>query len=70
LTRASAILNCQLALAWCLLRWLCHATEIQKLPSFSMTGATRLSDEALTSHRACAVGCRNPYEHAIHEIFS
>src|SRR5215470_7411717 len=40
-TRASAVSNCQLALAWCLLRWSCHdATGVQKLPSFSMTGAT------------------------------
>jgi hypothetical protein len=35
-------LNCQLALAWCLLRWsLPCGDQIQKLPSFSMTGATR-----------------------------
>jgi hypothetical protein len=40
---ASAVLNCQLALAWCLLRWsLPCGDKIQKLPSFSMTGATRL----------------------------
>jgi hypothetical protein len=35
-------LNCQFALAWCLLRWsLPCGDQIQKLPSFSMTGATR-----------------------------
>jgi Phage terminase large subunit (GpA) len=30
LTRASAVLNCQLALAWCLLRWSCHALRLDR----------------------------------------
>jgi Rhodopirellula transposase DDE domain len=60
LTRAFSVVNCQLALAWCLFRWLCQATT-----SFSRVGLsgmrrlrhwaarTASSDSAMSSQLPC-----------------
>jgi YD repeat-containing protein len=60
LTRASAVLNCQLALAWCLLRWSCHAlTSWARICLSAMRrsrhcdASTPSSDSAVLSQLPC-----------------
>src|SRR6202162_4291972 len=60
LTRASAVLNCQLALAWCLLRWSCHAlTSWARICLSAMRrsrhcdASTPSSDSAMSSQLPC-----------------
>src|SRR5580698_7651031 len=60
LTRASAVLNCQLAFAWCLLRWTCHAlTSWARICLSAMrrsrhcAASTPSSDSAISSQLPC-----------------
>src|ERR1700738_4829640 len=60
LTRALAVVNCQSALAWCLLRWSCHAvTSWARICLWAMRRSrhcdarTPSSDSAMSSQLPC-----------------